>query len=634
MNATEQMLAAAIRVHNTGQLREAEMRYRKILMRNPRHPGALNGLGVALYAMGRLDEAWACLEQTSRAVPGAPEPYNNLGLVAAARGRTKEAIALYQRAVDIAPEYRDALGNLATALLREGKPKESIPYFERVLRLDPRSCAMHNNYARALNKERRLEECIEHYQIALEIDPHDPRVLAGIAGALWPQGRTQECIDHYRRAVQLDPTQASVHSSLLFYLNYSPEISPQEIFEEHLRWGARHADPLTAGARPHSNIPDPDRRLRVGYVSADFLRHVVNGYFTPVLAAHTRQQVEVFCYANVEQRDATTLRTKNRADAWRDVWGMDDDKLADLIREDRIDILVDLNGHTSSHRLLAFARKPAPVQVSWIGYVNTTGMRAMDYRIVDPLSSPPGDADRLSTEELVRPPVGTPYFPPDYCPAVGPLPATRNGYVTFGSSNNPGKLSDPAVETWAKVLAGMTGARLQLNYPSYFHASTREQTATRFARHGIAPERIDLLHTSHEGNLASYNNVDISLDTFPFNGSTTSLESLWMGVPVVTLAGQTVVSRIGVAVLAPIGLSDLVARSTDEYVETAVALANDRQRLERLRGELRNRMVNSPLTDVGGFTAALEAAYRRMWRRWCAVAAGDGILGAAATISS
>ena len=623
MSNADKMLAAAHRMHNSGKPRDAEILYRKILAQNPRHPGALNGLGVALLHTNRFDEAQTCLERLSRILPQIPEPYNNLGLVATAQGRTEDALTLYRMAVEIAPTYSDALINLARALITAKQTKESIRYFEQLVRLGQANPDILNDFAYALLQEERPDEAIAQYRKALEVNPEHTGVLGGLSTALWAQGRTDECIASLRRALEIDPNQSKLHSSLLFYSNYSSTLTPEERFQEHLRWGDRHATPLSANVRPHTNVPDPDRPLRIGYVSADFLRHVASLYIAPLLAAHDRREVQVFCYANVANTDFMTLRMKNRADTWRDVWGMDDEAMTELIRSDQIDILVDLNGHTSKHRLLAFARKPAPVQVTWLGYFNTTGVRAIDYRFTDPYALPP-DADRFSVEELVRLPVASCYFPPAYCPPVGPLPARRNGWITFGSSNNPGKVSNNALSAWADVLKRVPESRLQINYPSLRSVATRQQIGSRLAQHGIDKSRVNLLHTTHEENLASYNNVDISLDSFPFNGSTTTVESLWMGVPVITMYVPTMVSSFGMSILTLAGQSEFITHSPDEYVETAARLAGDLDRLEGLRSRLRERIVESPLTNMAGFTASVEAAYRWMWRRWCSGAKESG----------
>jgi predicted O-linked N-acetylglucosamine transferase (SPINDLY family) len=376
-------------------------------------------------------------------------------------------------------------------------------------------------------------------------------------------------------------------------------------------------------------LPKPDtyindrtdgRRLKVGYVSPDFRQHSVAYFLEPLLRSHDRKVIEVFCYAEVGWPDTVTERFKQLADHWVTTVGMSDDATAERIRRDGIDILVDLAGHTSKNRLPVFARKPAPVQVTWLGYPNTTGLTAIDYRFVDAVTDPEGETEALASETLVRLPGGfLCYGGPDDAPAPGPVPSLTTGTVTFGSFNNPAKLSAATLDAWADVLARLPQARLLLKGKPFADPATRALYLDRLAKRGVAVERIELVAwLPEEGHLALYNRIDIALDPFPYNGTTTTCEALWMGVPVITLRGDRHASRVGASLLTQTRLTDLIADSVEAYVETAVALAGDPARLSELRQSLRPRMAASPLCDAPAFADKIEHAYRTIWQRWCA----------------
>jgi predicted O-linked N-acetylglucosamine transferase (SPINDLY family) len=399
-------------------------------------------------------------------------------------------------------------------------------------------------------------------------------------------------------------------------LAYLPQPDPQTLFLEHRRWAERHAAPLAAEARPYANDPAPDRPLRVGYVSPDLREHPVASFLTPVLAHHDRSRFHVTCYADVARPDGVTRHLQTLADAWRDLPGRSDAQVADLIQADSTDILVDLAGHTACNRLLVFARKPAPVQVTHFGYPNTTGLSTMDYRISDRYADPPGRTEAYHTEELVRLPEVAWCYRPLAAPEVTPLPARAAGHVTFGSLNNLAKITPQAIALWSELLRAVPGSRLVLLTGAGSQADQRLHDL--FGQHGIDRARLELLgRRPRDRYLALYQEMDIALDPFPYNGGVTTCDALWMGVPVVTLAGESYVSRQGVALLSNLGLDDWVAGAPDAYVDIATRWAHDVEGLGRLRAGLRERMTNSPLTDGLRFTRFLAEAYRWMWQRWC-----------------
>jgi predicted O-linked N-acetylglucosamine transferase (SPINDLY family) len=399
-------------------------------------------------------------------------------------------------------------------------------------------------------------------------------------------------------------------------MNYHDGLDAATIFHEHLRWAERHAARFypTGDAAQHDNDRSPDRPLRVGYVSPDLRQHPVGFYMEPIISRHQREQVEPFCYSDARP-DALSQRLGNACTGWRNIADWSDDRVAQTIRNDRIDILIDLAGHTAGHRLLVFARRPAPVQGTYLGYVNTTGLATMDYAITDKYLDPPGVHEPFRTEILYRLPRSyLCYIPPTRCDDVGPLPATKNGYVTFACMNNFSKVTPQTLDVWARILQRVPGCRIVLQSDIAAHLA---QTRERFARAGVDESRVQFVGKRPLNEyFALHNTFDIALDPFPHNGGTTTCDALWMGVPVITVIGEHAVMRAGSSILSTLGLPELVANSVEDYIDLAAALAEDPVRLANLRRTMRNRMSNSPLMDLPGFVNDLEAAYRRMWQTW------------------
>jgi predicted O-linked N-acetylglucosamine transferase (SPINDLY family) len=426
-------------------------------------------------------------------------------------------------------------------------------------------------------------------------------------------------LDAYRQVMEADPTNFVARSNWVMQMQYHPNFDATAILAEAKRWNELHARPLAGSIKPHANDRSPERRLRIGFVSGDFRNHVVGRNVFPLFREHDRQSFEFFCYSNAQDHDDYTLRFQALADGWRDICEVPDDAVAQIIHDDRIDILVDLSLHSAQNRLLVFARKPAPVQATFAGYPGTTGLEAIDYRLTDPYLDPPGQ-DAFYSERSIRLPHSFWCYDPSAMEvdeyAVAPLPARRNGYVTFGCLNNFPKVNFPVVQLWAEVLAARTDSRLLMLVPE---GEFRRRLLERFERLGIAPARIQFVdRQSRADYLRTYDRIDLGLDTIPYNGHTTSLDSLWMGVPVVTLAGRSAVGRAGLSQLSNLGLEQLVARTPEQFVRIAVGMAGDVSRLAELRQNLRERMRQSPLTDARGFTRAIEASLRQMWRAWCA----------------
>jgi predicted O-linked N-acetylglucosamine transferase (SPINDLY family) len=498
-------------------------------------------------------------------------------------------LAEYRQALALKPDFAEAYMSLGTALQAQGKLTEAISAHRQALVLKP-------DYVDAQNE---------------------------LGGTLLNFGNLPEAIATFRRALALNPDAVGAHSNLLFCLHYEADIDLDALFAEHQRWGEQHAQPLAASIRAHTNVPDPERALRVGYVSPDFRQHSVAFFMEPVLRAHDHKALEVICYANVKRADVdgVTERLKGLGHGWCDIANMRDEDVAERIRADGVDILVDLTGHTDRNRLMVFARKPAPVQVTYLGYPDTIGLSAMDYRLTDAWADPPGQTERFHTEELLRLPGGfLRYRPTPDSPDVGDLPARATGHITFGSFNNAAKINARVIALWSMILQAVPSARLIMKAPHLaVFGGSRGHFQALFEQHGVAPERVEMIGRvpSSTAHLELYNRIDIGLDPFPYNGTTTTCEALWMGVPVIVLAGKTHAGRVGVSLLSNVGLPELIADTPEAYVERAVSLARDLDRLETLRRSLRRKMEQAPLTDATGFTRQLETAYREMWKRWC-----------------
>ncbi len=408
------------------------------------------------------------------------------------------------------------------------------------------------------------------------------------------------------------------HSNLLFTLNYLPHCSQEEIYRESRQWEEKQM--VATPVREHNNSAEKERRLRIGYVSPDFRAHSVAAFIEPVIKAHNREQVEVFCYANVLKPDEVSVRIQEASDHWLSITGIGDMDVVARIEADAIDILVDLAGHTGENRLTVFAHKPAPVQVTWLGYPNTTGMSIMDYRLTDGIADPVGAEEMFYTEELFRLKHGFLCYQADeFTPDVAQPPCLENGYVTFGSFNTLPKINPEVVKLWAKILHSVDGSHLLLKAKQLADVEIRQEYAKMFTAEGIAAERIEFhgFISQKEDHLGFYNRVDIGLDPFPYNGTTTTCEALWMGVPVITLLGTRHSERVGASILHNVGLDELVAESADAYIEIAREVANDRNSLVEMRQELRLQLQESYLLDSRAFTASLEKAYQRMWHVWC-----------------
>lgn len=579
-------------------------------------------------AFGALDEVAHCCGKVVELQPQHVGAHFNRGVAQQTLLQWEAAEQSYRAALHLDPHLAAAKINLGSVLLSLGRIQEAVELYQQMLSsaaqpdvaLRLQACI---NLSQALCLLERFEEAEHYARAALQIDPRCDKALNNLGQALLDQGRCAEAAAAHRQAVEAEPGFAAAHSNYLLDLNYLDDPQGVDVAAEHRRWGLQHADPLYR-PKSHPNPRDPERRLRVGYVSPDLRAHPVALFFEPLLSAHDRARVEVYCYSHLARHDALTQYLQSRADHWRDVAHLNDDQLAALIAQDRIDILVDLAGHTGNNRLLAFARKPAPIQVTWLGYPNTTGMTMMDYRLTDTWADPPGEADERCTETLVRLPGGfLCYQPIQDSPDVAELPCDHAGHITFGCFNNSAKITPEVIALWSAILNDLPDARLLLKSRQLASPGLQERYREQFARHGVDPQRIDMLSRTKSTNdhLALYHRVDIALDPFPYNGTTTTCEALWMGVPVVALEGDRHAGRVGVSLLNSVGLAEFIASDAAAYKTIALKLARDPDELAALRAGLRARLQASPLLDRGRFAADVEDAYRMMWHHYCRQAA-------------
>ena len=613
-----QAFEIAVQHHQAGRLPEAEAIYRQILAVEPQNTDALHLLGVIAHQVGRQDLALQMILQAIHLNANRPEYYSNLGAAYAKLGRREEAIAAYSRALQLKPDYAEAHCNLGNAFTEQGQLDAAAAAFFKAVQFKPDYVQAHCNLGFTLSAAGRLDEAISACRRALQFKPDDASMLCNLGNTLRENGEVEEALKLQRRVIELKPDDASLHSYLILTSLYQPNCDEAARRKELELWEQMHGAPLKALALPHSNSPDSQRRIRIGYVSPDFYSHVVCHFLTPLLEAHDHAGFEIFCYASVKRPDALTERMKATADIWRDVQGMSDEALFQLIRDDAIDILVDLTMHASDNRLPVFARKPAPVQVAWLGHPGSTGLHAMDWRLTDHHLDPPGSPWSESAEKVMAlPDSWFCYDPIHEFPTPGELPALRTGYVTFGSLNKFCKVNDAVLQRWAGVMHAVEGSRLLMRCMG---REAGNRVRRYFESQGIAAERLELIGwlPGREAFLDLYRRIDIGLDPFPFNGGTTTCETLWMGIPVLTLPGSGAQSRIGLSILSSCGMPEFVAHSEADYLMLAKDIARDLQKLAHTRSTLRARMQSSPFMDAQRFARNVEHAFRQMWHTWCA----------------
>ncbi|MBG1270968.1 tetratricopeptide repeat protein [Nostoc sp. WHI] len=589
-------------------------------------------LGKLLQKQGNIAAAEVHFRQYWQLQPDEPKAWEAFLSSLQIQGKHSESIALLQDHLKSHPDQAIAHYYLGTIYNNINRFPEAISHLQQALQLDSSLAIAHNNLGYAFIQSGQLSAGIDSCLRAIEIQPNLAIAYLNHGLALNNQGRVSEAIALFQETLRIDPDYHPANTNLLYALNYSPAYSPAAVAAAHHQWGQQVTrltqkvlhQKLSSKLDFKSKIQNPKSKiLRVGYVSPDLRQHSVVYFFEPILSHHDSTQVETFCYANVPNPDAVTQRLRGLSQHWQDVYNMDDDQLADLVRFDGIDILVDLAGHTGSNRLLMFNRQPAPIQVTYLGYPNTTGLVNMDYRLTDNWADPPGLTDDYYTEKLIRlPRCFLCYQPSPTAPAVIDLPAKSMGRITFGCFNNLPKITPEVIALWSKILQSVPNSRIILKIRWFDDQPTCDRYLSLFADCGIDSRRVKLIGVIPDPNhhLAFYGNIDIALDPFPYHGTTTTCEALWMGVPVITLAGQTHVSRVGVSLLTTVGLPELIAYTPEEYVDKAVALASDLPTLSQLRANLRQQVAASPLCDAVAHTQAMEAIYRQFWQQFVQLA--------------
>jgi protein O-GlcNAc transferase len=600
-----------------GQLAEAVASYRRAVEIKPDFAQGHSNLGNALKDLGQLAEAVASYRRALEIKPDYAEAHSNLGNILRDLGQLAEAVACCRRAVEIKPDFSQAHNNLGNAMKDLGQQAEAAASYRRALAISPDYAEAHNNLGNVLKDLGQLAEAVASYRRAVEIKPDFAQVHSNLGNAMSDLGQLAEAVASYRRAVEIKPDYAEAHSNLILALHYESGNDAELIAAEVRRWSERHAAPLAPSILPHTNDHAPERRLRIGYVSPDFRAHPVGWFMEPLLAAHDHQAFEIFCYSAVPHADGFTAQLRTHADGWCELAGRTDRQAADLIRADRIDILVDLALHTANNRLSLFALKPAPVQATYLAYPGNSGLGTIDYRITDCHLDPPGGNAVNGAEQPLRLPETYWCYQPILQPAaaINPLPALTAGHVTFGCLNNFCKVTPSVLAAWVRILVATPGASLILNAPL---GSPRLRVQALFAGHGIDPQRLRFVTRLPLADYFQlYQSIDLALDPFPFPGGTTTCDALWMGVPVISLAGPTPITRGGLSLLTNIDLPDFIADSVEDYIEKANSVVRDLPRLATLRSGLRDRMQRSPLMDAPRFARNMEAAYRTVWRQWC-----------------
>lgn len=639
-------------LRGAGRFDDAMHAFERAVEANPQYAEAHNNLGLAHAHKLDLARARTCYERAIALKPNFADAYNNLGVTHLRQAEREEAARCFQTAISVQPIFPQALNNLGVALRESGRPEESLTYYRKALDQKPDFAEACNNLATALRDLHRVEEALETARKAISLNPLLPESHFTLGSLLHLSSQLDPAIDAIRECIRLAPSFAQAHSTLGYYLiergdveegmqallksiqifpdpqtfsntllsvNYSHRYTPAEVFELHRDWGKRfEAIALPKVVAPR-NDRDPDRRLRIGYISPDFRGHSVFFFAEPFLANHDKSRFEIFGYSNVIKPDPSTLRAQIYCDHWREIVGMKSEEILELIRADQIDILIDLAGHTGNSSLPVLIHRPAPIQIMGIGYPNTSGSVAIDYKITDEYCDPTGSSEAINAEKLLRLPRSFwCYRPPAEAGPVAPLPADQAGIVTFATVNNFAKVTPVVQETWARILAAAPNTRLILRSSGTGSEKARKTIIDRFASFGIAQDRLDLRgFCPFKQFLEGFAEIDIVLDPFPFNGGTTTCHNLWMGAPTVTLAGGNQCGRMGVSMLNNIGLPELIGRDLDDYVQIAARLASDLQRLRSIRASLRDRMSNSALRDEVGYTRELEAAYRNVWHAWC-----------------
>lgn len=598
-----------------GQLELARERFLQSLSIHPQHVESLHSLGLIALRLHQGEVAQSYLKHALGLNPRFAEAMVSLGDAYKLQNLLSEAEATYRQAIAIEPGLAGAYCNLGVTLHESRRYGEAIAIYQQGIANDIHSVMLYNNLGNTFSMINRFSDAEASYAKALQLGDGTTETYSNLAGLFAVQGKLEDAEKSYRSAVNLDAGYSQAYSNLLFMFNYDPDRNAEDIFTAYQEYERRYALHFKDCYLPFNNDKNRQRRLKIGYVSPDYCRHPVQYFFEPLISHHNKNLFEVYAYAQLSVEDKVTERYKTYADHWIETTGLNDEKLAERIRSDGIDILIDLAGHTANNRLPVLARKPAPVQVSWLGYGYTTGLTAIDYYFSDYVSAPPG-SEHLFAEQVWR--LNTPvnvYRPAEGMGEVSALPALTSGNIRIGTLTRSIRINYKTIRAWAAILKRVSNAVLVVDSANYQDAELRQTLINKFAAHGIEPSQLDIgFHSPPWDTLRS---LDIGLDCFPHNSGTTLFETLYMGVPYVTLAGRPSVGRLGSSILTGVGHPEWIANTEEEYVDKVVALAEDIPRLAEIRSGLRQQMQNSVLMDEAGFTDEVERAYRAMWEKWC-----------------
>lgn len=599
------------------KFQEAEEYYKKALEFNPNFAEALNKLGELYKEQRKFEDAKKAYEKAINLAPNFYEYHNNLGVLYQIFGLYEKAKSCVKNALDLNPDFADGHNNLGIILKDMSLLKEAQIHLIKAINLKPEYPEAYNNLGTVFLKSGYYNEAAENFKKAINYNPCYVGAYSNLALVMQDTFKFQEAEKNFKKALSLQPDDDQAHNNRNLCLNYSSIWSPSYVCEQHLKFEEQFGGLEVRTFLDFSNYKYSNNKLRIGYVSGDFKTHSVSYFFEPLLNHHNSDAVETYCYYNDTIIDDTTNRLMLQADHWRSIFSISDAEVVDLIKKDKIDILVDLSGHTPNNRLLVFAQKPAPIQVTWLGYPNTTGLSSIDYRFTDVIADPIGEADELHSETLFRLPNGFHCYKGSEAAVVSTeLPQKNRGYITFGSFNNLSKTTPEVIKVWARILKAVPKSKLLLK--SSKPNEDQDFYLRLFKNEGISEDRIEYYQRLPNKNdhLELYNSIDIGLDTFLFNGATTTCEALWMGVPVITLLGDRHVGRVGASILTNIGLTEFIAEDIEQYITIANKMAESPDYLQEIRKGLRQKMQNSPLCDGKSFARDIENTYQKIWNEY------------------
>ena len=601
-----------------GRLEDAEKSYKKAIAIKPDYAEAYSNLGNTLQELGRLEDAETNHNKAIAIKPDYAEAYSNLGNTLQELGRLEDAETNHNKAIAIKPDYAEAYSNLGNTLQELGRLEDAEKSYKKAIAIKPDYAEAYSNLGNTLQELGRLEDAETNHNKAIAIKPDYAKAYYNLGNTLQELGRLEDAEKSYNKAIAFKPDLVEAHSNFIFYSSHNSLIDAEELYARHFRFGQLFEAPLRSHWPQYLNSSEPERCLKIGFVSADLREHAMATFIGPLLELWAHYpKLSLYAYYNHSTNDRITEQLKRHFAHWQVVVGLPDAALADKIRADGIDILFDLSGHTDKHRLLTFARKPAPIQVSWMGYPGTTGLMAIDYYFCDRFHLQLGELNAQFTEKIVYLPANAPFQQMYKTPPVNTLPSLKNGYVTFGSFNRSNKLGRPVVALWSQLLRALPSSRMLLG--GMPKVRDFDWLIDWFAQEGISSERLSFHRRCNvEAYLDLHHEVDICLDTFPYGGGTTSCHALWMGVPTLTLAGQTMPSRVGACVQSHADLGNFVCHHEAEFIEKGLYWSNHLTELATIRARLRERFKDSAMGQASVIAASVERALRIMWQRWCA----------------